>query len=213
MTVKVAGGKAEDGVVIGNTYDKYGTSNPIARRLVEGFDDALSGLVRKIDPSSIHEVGCGEGYWTLRWMSANIDARGTDFSSEVIEMAKANALAEGADAASFEVRSIYEMLPGRDSAPLIVCCEVMEHLEEPEQALEALRGIVDADLIISVPREPIWRVLNLVRGKYISDLGNTPGHLNHWSKAGIVALVERHFEILEVLSPFPWTMLHCRQKV
>jgi 2-polyprenyl-3-methyl-5-hydroxy-6-metoxy-1,4-benzoquinol methylase len=210
--MEVAGGRAEDGIVIGNTYDKYGTKNPIARRLVAGFDEALTGLIRKIKPATLHEVGCGEGYWVLRWLGEGIDARGTDFSTQVIAMAKANATAQGAKAERFAVRSIYEVTPPDDSAELVVCCEVMEHLEEPERALEALSGIVGSDLIISVPREPIWRALNLARGKYFGALGNTPGHLQHWSKNGITALARRHFDVVEVLSPLPWTMLHCRRR-
>ena len=39
------------------------------------------------------------------------------------------------------------------------------------------------------PREPLWRGLNIARGAYLKDLGNTPGHLNHWSKRGFVALL------------------------
>lgn len=212
MTIKVAGGQAEDGIVIGNTYDKYGTSNPIARWLVNGFDTTLSGLVAKIAPASIHEVGCGEGYWVSRWLEQGIDARGTDFSTQVIAMARAEAGRRGLDEARYEVRSIYDVTPARDSADLIVCCEVMEHLEESERALRALAGIVTDDLIVSVPREPLWRALNMARGKYLTDLGNTPGHLNHWSRRAIVSLVGRYFDIVEVRSPLPWTMIHCRRR-
>ena len=78
--------------------------------------------------------------------------------------------------------------------------------------MRVLQGIVGADLIISVPREPLWRILNMARCKYLSDFGNTPGHLQHWSKGGITALVQRYFEVVEVLSPLPWTMIHCRRK-
>lgn len=212
MTMKVAGGQAEDGIVIGNTYDKYGTKNPIARWLMNGFDGALSALVAKIAPESIHEVGCGEGYWVSRWLEQGIDARGTDFSTQVIGMARANARARGLDEARYEVRSIYDVTPERDSARLIVCCEVMEHLEEPDRALRALQGIVTDDLVISVPREPLWRALNMARGKYLSDFGNTPGHLQHWSKRGITKLLARYFDIVEVRSPLPWTMIHCRRR-
>ena len=67
-------------------------------------------------------------------------------------------------------------------------------------------------MIISVPREPIWRFLNLLRGKYIKDLGNTPGHLQHWSSDKFVDLVSNYFEIIEVKKPFPWTMLLCKAK-
>jgi hypothetical protein len=65
-------------------------------------------------------------------------------------------------------------------------------------------------LLVSVPREPLWRGLNMARGAYLKDLGNTPGHLNHWSKRGFVALLERHGEVVETRSPFPWTMLLVR---
>ncbi|MBZ9977936.1 class I SAM-dependent methyltransferase [Mesorhizobium sp. BR-1-1-10] len=210
--MKVAGGQAEDGIVIGNTYDKYGTRNPIARRMVQGFEAALSSLVTKVRPATIHEVGCGEGYWVMRWLEQGIDARGTDFSAQVIRMAKENARGKDVDHRRFAVRSIYEVAPEPDSADLIVCCEVMEHLEEPRKALQALERIVRSDLILSVPREPIWRVLNLARGKYISALGNTPGHLQHWSQRGIVALASEFFDVVEVLSPLPWTMMHCKPK-
>jgi hypothetical protein len=30
-----------------------------------------------------------------------------------------------------------------------------------------------------VPREPIWRIGNMARGRYLGDLGNTPGHIQH----------------------------------
>ena len=47
-------------------------------------------------------------------------------------------------------------------------------------------------LLVSVPREPLWRGLNVARGAYLSDLGNTPGHVNHWSKRSFVAMLSRH---------------------
>lgn len=210
--MKVAGGQAEDGIVIGNTYDKYGTRNPIARRMVEGFESSLSGLVSKTNPGSIHEVGCGEGYWVMRWLGQDIDARGSDFSTQVIGMAQENARARGLAPERFAVRSIYDVEPERDTADLIVCCEVMEHLEQPQRALQALQRITTSDLILSVPREPLWRVLNLARGKYVSALGNTPGHLQHWSRRGFISLASRFFDVVEVVSPLPWTMLHCKPK-
>jgi 2-polyprenyl-3-methyl-5-hydroxy-6-metoxy-1,4-benzoquinol methylase len=210
--MKVAGGQAENGIVIGNTYDKYGTRNPIARLMVEGFDNALSGLVAKLKPDTIHEVGCGEGYWVMRWLGEGIDARGTDFSTQVIDMAKENARGHNMEPARFAVRSIYDVVTERDSADLIVCCEVMEHLEEPQKALEALQRITTSDLILSVPREPLWRVLNLARGKYVSALGNTPGHLQHWSQRAFVSLASHFFDVVDVVSPLPWTMVHCKPK-
>ena len=208
--MQVAGGRLEDGIVIGNTYDKYGTTNPIARWMMNGFDAALSRFVADAAPKTIHEVGCGEGYWVLRWLADGIDVRGTDFSSDVIAMARATAGQRSVDQQRFQVKSIYDVKPETDSADLIVCCEVMEHLEDPEAAVQALRKLDGSDLIVSVPREPLWRVLNMARGKYLSDLSNTPGHIQHFSKAEIVGLLSRHFEVKAVASPLPWTMVHCK---
>ena len=44
-----------------------------------------------------------------------------------------------------------------------------------------------------------WRLLVLV--------GNTPGHLNHWSARSLRALLSGTGEVREVRSPFPWTMV------
>lgn len=210
--MKLARGLKEEGVVVGNTYDKYGSRNPVVRKIMAGYANALSELVAKASPATIHEVGCGEGYWVLRWLSQGHIARGSDFSTQVIELARSNALEQGLSPAVFEARSIYDLEAPQDNADLIVCCEVLEHLENPEDALRALQRVIDKHLILSVPREPVWRILNLARGKYPGSLGNTPGHVQHWSKAGILRLVARYFQIVEIKNPLPWTMLLCRKR-
>jgi 2-polyprenyl-3-methyl-5-hydroxy-6-metoxy-1,4-benzoquinol methylase len=113
---------------------------------------------------------------------------------------------------SFQVRSVYELEPERDSADLLVCCEVLEHLEDPDLALATLQRVATGHLILSVPREPIWRVLNMVRGKYLKSFGNTPGHIQHWSSSKFNELVGNYFDIVEIRTPLPWTMLLCRAR-
>lgn len=208
--MKLAGGTKENGIVVGNTYDKYGSRNPIVKRMMAGFESALSELVDRASPTAIHEIGCGEGYWVLRWAEQGLVARGCDFSTHVIDLARENAAGRGLSPSLFEARSIYDLEAGRDSADLIVCCEVLEHLEHPEAGLQALQRVVGGHLIVSVPREPLWCALNMVRGKYIAERGNTPGHVQHWSKSGFVRLVSKYFHVVEVKSPLPWTMLLCR---
>ncbi|BBI92425.1 methyltransferase domain-containing protein [Serratia symbiotica] len=210
MSMKISGGVEENGVVVGNSYDKYGSKNPIVKKMMKGFKSALSDLVLEASPLSIHEVGCGEGYWVLQWNKLGFNARGCDFSSHCIDIAKENAIACEVSPEKFNVCSIYELDQARDKADLIVCCEVLEHLEYPEAALAALQRVVGKSLIISVPREPIWCGLNLARGKYLSQWGNTPGHLQHWSKSSFIHLVYKYFDVVKVRSPLPWTMLLCR---
>jgi 2-polyprenyl-3-methyl-5-hydroxy-6-metoxy-1,4-benzoquinol methylase len=212
MRIQIAGGLKEDGIVIGNAFDKYGSRNPIVKWMMNGFHSTLNDLVVKAGPKSIQEVGCGEGYWVCKWIQAGYSARGSDFSSQVIDLARGNATAQGLSPALFQTGSIYDLQPPQDSADLLVCCEVFEHLENPRAGMEALQRVADGYVILSVPREPIWRILNVARGRYLRDFGNTPGHLQHWSKNALIDLVSDYFEIVETRTPFPWTMLLCRAR-
>lgn len=210
--MKISGGLREKGVVVGNVYNKYRAGNPFVRFIMRSFDESLSTLVEKVSPLSIHEVGCGEGYWVLRWHCSGYSVRGTDFSSSVIDLAKANARARGINPDLFEALDLYKVEPLRDSADLVICLEVLEHLNQPEDGLRALQRIVKNYVILSVPREPVWRMLNLLRGRYIKNLGNTPGHVNHWSQRRFVELVSRYFDIVEMKAPLPWTVILCRNR-
>jgi SAM-dependent methyltransferase len=193
----------------GNVYDKYGTSNPIARRLVSGFMANLDELVERTGAGEAHEVGCGEGELAIRLARAGLRVRGSDAFPAVLTEARERARAAGVEI-EFEATPVEELEPGRHAAELVVCCEVLEHLEDPERALEVLAGLARPWLIASVPREPLWRGLNLARLSYVGDLGNTPGHLNHWSKPAFERFLETRFEVIQVRSPIPWTMALCR---
>lgn len=209
--MKIARGQREDGVVIGNSYDKYGSRNFIAQRLQRGFERALLELVDRSGAARCHEVGCGEGFWTIALARRGLATRGTDFSERVIALARENAQRAGISV-PFAARSIYELNPPGDRENLILCCEVLEHLERPADAMEILSQLAAPHLIVSVPREPLWRLLNCARGKYLTCLGNTPGHLQHWSKTSFLRFVERWFVIEAVRTPLPWTMALCRAR-
>jgi ubiquinone/menaquinone biosynthesis C-methylase UbiE len=199
---------AQRQVVAGNYEDKYNTTNPVARRLVDGFIAAFRRALEDGEhPRRIGEFGAGEGYLTrilaARFPASVIDA--SDLSRDILQLAKKNL--EGG-AVTLSVQDV-ENLPYReDSFDLIVCCEVLEHVSRPEKALAEINRVAKDRVVFSVPREPLWRILNCLRGKYLASLGNTPGHVNHWSKWGFVDLLRRHgFRVLEVSSPLPWTMV------
>jgi SAM-dependent methyltransferase len=97
-----------------------------------------------------------------------------------------------------------------DEFDLVAATEVLEHVGEPEQVLAEMARVAREHLIVSVPREPLWRALNLARGAYVRQLGNTPGHLNHWSRGAFVHLLGGYGQVVESRSPFPWTMLLVR---
>jgi SAM-dependent methyltransferase len=193
----------------GNVYDKYGTSNPVARRLMAGFMSDLDELVERTGAREAHEVGCGEGEVSIRLARHGIRVRGSDAFPQVLEEARERAAAAGVDI-DFEATPVEQLDPDRHAAQLVICCEVLEHLEDPGRGLEVLATIARPWLIASVPREPLWRALNLARLSYVGALGNTPGHLNHWSKRGFERFLGERFEVVELRSPPPWTMALCR---
>src|SRR6476620_8790109 len=55
-----------EGIVTGNTYDKYGSANPLVRHMMDGFHRALEELVDRAGPASLLDVGCGEGVLAQR---------------------------------------------------------------------------------------------------------------------------------------------------
>lgn len=200
----------EDGIVVGNTLDKGQVANPLAKKMVANFDKTLTDLITTLDVASVLEVGCGEGRVT-KIILENTDAsvHGVDISDTVVEKARANVTSVRA---SFDKRSIYELEQAAHRSELVVCCEVMEHLYDPDRGLHRLAEVAAPYCLLSVPWEPLWRCLNMARGAYLTALGNTPGHVQHWSKRSFLKFVSQQFEILEVRSPFPWTMILCRCK-
>ena len=138
---------------------------------------ACAELAARTGAHETHEVGCGEGELSLRARAATAwRCRGSDISAEVIEEARRRAGAAGLEV-PYRAAPIESLDPATDAAELVVCCEVLEHLPDPEAGLDALVSLARPFLLVSVPREPLWRALNLARGKYAPDLGNTPGHL------------------------------------
>ncbi|MGD8379445.1 MAG: methyltransferase domain-containing protein [Gammaproteobacteria bacterium] len=95
-----------------------------------------------------------------------------------------------------------------NSFDCVLLLEVLEHLDDYRQALREIFRVSSRHVIISVPNEPLWRVLNMARGKYWGALGNTPGHVNHWNRHALTALVNEFGVCRQVRTPLPWLMVH-----
>ena len=201
---------SEDGIVTGNTYDKYGSTNPLVRRMMAGFEGALDELLVRADPQSLLDVGCGEGVLVHQWaerLGESTRVVGIDLEEESIQAGWAQRTAPNLE---YRVMPAESLPFAQDEFDLATAIEVLEHVPDPEHTLSEMARCAQRHLLVSVPREPLWRMLNMARGAYWPALGNTPGHLNHWSERSFVELLSRHGEVVEVRSPFPWTMLLVR---
>jgi ubiquinone/menaquinone biosynthesis C-methylase UbiE len=193
-------------VPTGNTYDKYATTNPIERRLVSGFLSRLDRALEKAAPTCILEVGIGEGEVAARVLERFPDASlvGLDLADE--DLAR-HWRSRGVRACFGDIARV--PFPAR-AFDLVLAIEVLEHVEDPAAAMRELARVATGDVVLSVPREPLWRAANMARGKYLGAFGNTPGHIQHWSTRAFVRLVKRHFDVMLVSSPIPWTLVHAR---
>ena len=190
--------------VVGNVYDKYGTRNPIARAMMSGFLDAVTSLFDQAAPTSVLEVGCGEGRLAHHLVTRATRRPERFLASDVSLGNRAPDLDGGIE---WREASIYELPFETNSFDLVVCCEVLEHLEHPAEGLAELSRVANEKVLLSTPWEPVWRALNMARGKYWRDLGNTPGHIQHFTRRGLLELARRQLDIRAVRRPLPWTVL------
>ncbi len=201
--------RAISSVPTGNTYDKYGSSNPVVRRLMAGFQRTLAELFERAEPDSVLDVGCGEGVLTFEWAKqlgsrpvVGVDLPDPKLATEWRTRGRPNLKFVTARA---------ETLPfGENEFDLVAAIEALEHIPDPERTVAEMVRVARRHLLVSVPREPLWRALNLARGAYPRELGNTPGHVNHWSGRGFQRMLARHGEVVEARQPFPWTMVLVR---
>jgi SAM-dependent methyltransferase len=192
----------------GNTYDKYASTNPLERRMMAGFLRALDGMLEGLAPSRILEIGVGEGE-----VMARVRTRFPDVAVIGLDLPDEH-LAEHWHRAGLPCCfGDATRLPFPDDAfDLVLAIEVLEHIPTPAAALAELARVGRGELIASVPFEPIWRAGNLARRRYVPDWGNTPGHVNHWTRWGFRRFVAERFDVDRTASPLPWTMIRARRR-
>jgi ubiquinone/menaquinone biosynthesis C-methylase UbiE len=197
------------GTSIVSRHAKYTTRNPISRYLTGRFFHAIGELLSRTAFESVLEIGCGEGVLLHSVQEHLVERKvvAADLDAGEIETARKNI-----PFASCMVASAYDLPFADNEFDLVVCCEVLEHLDRPDRALQEMRRTTDKYCILSVPNEPLWRVLNVVRGAYLTQGGNTPGHINHWSGNSFQNYVAPYFKIIEVIRPLPWVAVLCQRK-
>lgn len=191
----------------GNYFDKYRSRNPLHQWLMRGFLGSVRELMESVEYRSVLEVGCGPGDLASRILPPGLDYLGIDIDETEIETACGRY-----PRLSFQVGNAYELPVESNSFDLVIACEVLEHLEDPQRALAEIDRVTNQWVLVSVPWEPTWRILNMIRGKYWRSLGNTPGHLQHFSRRAFVAALSSRFDIVAIKTPVPWSVSLCRKQ-
>jgi SAM-dependent methyltransferase len=178
----------------GNLFNKYESENPLVKIIVKKFFSDLESMILPVKENigSAFEIGCGEGYITGYINQMGVPVSGADVSSRIIDIARKNH-----PGLNFSVLSIYDLHSIHTQFDLIVANEVLEHLSDPDDAIEEIKKVAGKYILISVPNEPYFRLANILRLKYLKDAGNTPGHCNHWSKKRFELFLTSHQLIIK----------------
>jgi SAM-dependent methyltransferase len=196
----------------GHKYTEEGQGK-IGKTLINGYFQAVDNLVKSTGVASLKapkavEIGCGEGHSTERLralLPGHIQFQASEYVDGLVPLAQAKN-----PEVVIQQESIYKTRHADNSFDLVFLLEVLEHLDYPDDGLEEIQRILKPGgyLILGVPREPLWCMLNMARGKYLTRLGNTPGHLNHWSTMTIKRYVEHYFgDVKYTKTPLPWTLV------
>lgn len=176
----------------------------LQRFLIDNFNDVLLSEVKKLKPQSVLDAGCGEGFVLKRLKDAGIGKKleGFDSLDRAIKIGK-----KLHPELNIKLGDIYKIDAKANTYDLVICSEVLEHLEKPEDGLKELIRVSKKYLVLSVPQEPLFMLGNLLRGKNIKRFGNDIEHINHWTNRKFVGFVGNHLKIRQNITPLPWTLL------
>lgn len=186
--------------------DKHESGNPVVQTLIRRYFGVLEKLVLEQPPAKVLDVGCGEGFTAsqLKKLPMTFQYLGVDLNAGAVEEARRKN-----EGMHFEVGDVRKL---GQKADLVVCLEVIEHLDDADQGLSMLAKCSEGRVIVSVPWEPWFRLGNLVRGKYLDRWGNHPEHVQQFSPSSLKSAMERHFDDVTVTTSFPWLFAEGRPK-
>lgn len=185
---------------------KYQSGNPIQQFLIKRFYSKVIRLLENKKINNVVDIGCGEGYGLNYLIQNNIGNRHTGLDSSDLALKSARKMHSKC---KYLKGSIYNT-PFKDNKfDLVVCSEVLEHLAHPKLAIKELNRIGNKYVLITVPFEPWFRIMNFVRGKYLSNLGNHPEHINWWGTGGLRKIISPHLKIVSHVVSLPWQIALC----
>lgn len=112
----------------------------------------------------------------------------------------------------FECANLFDAKFDDQRFHTVMALEVLEHLFEPEKALERLVSLATDNIILTVPNEPWFQMANLARGRDLIRLGNHPEHIQHWNAKTFRDMVSNYAEVTSVKTRFPFVILTAKPR-
>jgi 2-polyprenyl-3-methyl-5-hydroxy-6-metoxy-1,4-benzoquinol methylase len=184
--------------------EKYtqGAGNPVVKYLMRMLFDRVSVELDAVNPRNMLDAGCGEGH-AIEWLGSSCpqEIYGFDVNPEAVEYCQ-----QRHKHGIFTTQNIYSLDYEADYFDVVLCMEVLEHVEKPENALKELARVSKRSLILTVPNEPWFQLGNFFRGKYLATMGNHPEHIQHWGTKSFPRFIDESLGVrnYSVNAVGPW---------
>lgn len=181
---------------------EYENKNPFIRFLLNNYFKQVKKIIDHLDQKdTILEIGCGCGASSLRITKM---LKGQYFEASEYDERLVLKLKELGLPFKISQESIYCLSRNDSSFDHLFILEVLEHLDDVDLALKQIFRVARKYVVISVPFEPIFSFGNMLRGKYWKMFGNTPGHKNHYTPAGLKKTISKFGRVAKIYMPLPW---------
>jgi len=167
------------------------SSNPTAHDIAGRTAQVVGSVLP--EGASVIDIGCGSGLLVDRLARAGYYAVGLDWSTPVIEYA--NKHYQG----RYLLTSVEQGLDVGMKFDCVVASHILEHLENPHEFLQSVKGIMEPDgyLVIAIPNLDWWAPKSIYRSvSMIFD----PEHMVGYSPEGLRKLLDANGYRIEFMT-------------
>ncbi|MEY4668330.1 MAG: hypothetical protein RL518_1029 [Pseudomonadota bacterium] len=189
---------------------KYENPNPIHRYVLGRFFDTAAQLLSPLNIESVLDLGCGEAYFHEHLQRRGVHLPhvvGVDLREDAVQVARGKF-----PAYDFYCGDIRTLDLSERRFDLVIASQILEHMPDAPTTLRQLSALSNQFLLLTVPHEPWFQVMNLLRFRDISRLGNHPEHINRWSLSRFCKLVQEHMDLVHATTSFPFILVLARTR-
>ena len=168
------------------------SQNPIAKDIARSTARVVSSVLP--NGSSVLDIGCGSGLLVDRLARSGYWAIGLDWSEAAIDYA--NSHYQG----RYLLTNVEQGLDTGMKFNLAVASHILEHLENPHEFLQSVKGILEPEgyLVIAVPNLDWWNPKSLYRS--VSTIFD-PEHVVGYSVKGLRKVLEANgYKVVKMVS-------------